>query len=324
MERIENEFRNVGFPQIARLHYELELDKNLIELLDNKIKVNYNFVKKHTENANDNCKMSVLLTFLKNGDLDGFKYFFSEFGYVDYTMQNNLLLKYTISMCLTENRYQIIKYLLEMGANAKDPECIKLAQSMRCQGYDNKVVSKIVKLLVDNGADIHIDDEYVFRMACASFYEIDMEYIKYLVESNVNIHAGNNYAICQSVYFSNYHLCKYLIESGANVNACNGFPLRCAVTSETDIENENIIELLLDAKADINVLKMDDIFICALECNGKNLKVLTNHGFDISIINKKYSPNTDAEQVIDILERNGVDLKRFVAAILSGNYIRDM
>jgi len=81
-------------------------------------------------------------------------------------------------------RLNIIKYLVERGANFRATKALQL--SAQC-GH-----SEIVKYLDEKGASIHADNEFALRMSARNgFFEI----VKYFVQRGADIHAMNDYAL---------------------------------------------------------------------------------------------------------------------------------
>ena len=83
---------------------------------------------------------------------------------------------------------------------------------LRYIGECNNV--EVVKYLIENGADIHADGDYVLLCSSDSGH---LEVVKYLIDNGVDIHAWNDLAIIHSAKNEHIELVKYLIENGADV-----------------------------------------------------------------------------------------------------------
>jgi len=72
---------------------------------------------------------------------------------------------------------------------------------------------KIVKYLVENGANIHKCDNEALRWACKSSH---LEIVRYLVENGADIHANHDQALKIAIENDHLKLVKYLVKNGAN------------------------------------------------------------------------------------------------------------
>jgi hypothetical protein len=82
------------------------------------------------------------------------------------------------------------------------------------------------KWLVENGADIHADNDMAIRV-CAEYGHLEI--IKYLVEKGANIHALYNYALRTSVCKGHLEVVKYLIKHEADISTHKDNLLRMAI-----------------------------------------------------------------------------------------------
>lgn len=271
-----------------------------------------NFIQ---DDSND-LKIQVLAMILLRGDLELFQKLWNYFNLGDYSYNDNFILKYVL-LHAREKCLETVKFLIDNG-------CRVSIESLKFF-YSNSVLIttetkiKITELLIEHGADIHIDDEFCFRMCY--YHCCDKDLLNYFLGKNVNIHIMDDYAICAAAFHNNYVACKWLIQAGANINARGGFPLKCAVQIK---DMDNILELLLDSGADTSLLDDTDLIKCCVYQNITTIKILLRHGYKIDIFNH---PKTDPEKIktrefVDLLEENGVDLKKFLIEILNG-YLRD-
>jgi len=84
---------------------------------------------------------------------------------------------------------------------------------------------KVIKLLLDKGADIHTDDNYALRLAAERGY---LEVVKLLLRSGADVHANNDYALRYAAYNGHLDVVKLLLRNGADVHASNDLALRNA------------------------------------------------------------------------------------------------
>lgn len=68
----------------------------------------------------------------------------------------------------------------------------------------------LVKLLIKNGVDLHVDNDYVLRSSCETGLTT---IVKYLIKKGANISADNNYSLKWSVRNCHLKVVKLLLES---------------------------------------------------------------------------------------------------------------
>ena len=124
-----------------------------------------------------------------------------------------------------------IKYLVENGANIHAQDDYVLRYSSR-YGYLD-----IVKCLVENGANIHTQDDCALRWSIQGGY---LDIVKYLVENGADIHADNDYALWWSVCSNYLEIVKYLIENGADQKVLFKKWSKQKIAKVFEIDNEPI------------------------------------------------------------------------------------
>ncbi|MCK9596213.1 ankyrin repeat domain-containing protein [Candidatus Pacearchaeota archaeon] len=65
-----------------------------------------------------------------------------------------------------------------------------------------------VKCLVENGVNIHVDNDISLRHSARHGY---IDIVKYLVEHGANIHTDNDEPLYFAVYYNHFDIIKYLI-----------------------------------------------------------------------------------------------------------------
>ena len=90
----------------------------------------------------------------------------------------------------------------------KDPKEDKYRANMIILGkrYDLSKVETL-KYLIENGADIHADNDAIFRYNAENG---NLDIVKYLVENGANVHAENNAAFSWSAYYSHWDVYQFL------------------------------------------------------------------------------------------------------------------
>ncbi|KAF5333028.1 hypothetical protein D9758_017222 [Tetrapyrgos nigripes] len=112
----------------------------------------------------------------------------------------------------------------------------------------------IVKVLVENGADVNAEGgDYGFALQAAALWG-DLDIVKYLVEKGADVNAkGGDYgfALHAAAYRGHLDVVKYLVEKGADVSAEGGhfgFALQAAAF-RGDLD---IVKYLVEKGADVN------------------------------------------------------------------------
>ena len=154
-------------------------------------------------------------------------------------------------------KINVIKYLVKNGATTnshfKNNEALKLAYENGCLEIATILVKnsfftsnhealiqasqygniEAVKYLVENGADVHADDDKALIFASKNG---NIEVVKYLVEYGSDIHANNDEALEQASYFGHLDVVQYLVEHGADIHANDDYALYYALQyGHTDV-----------------------------------------------------------------------------------------
>ena len=90
------------------------------------------------------------------------------------------------------------------------------------------------KLLMENGADIHIQDDHALKWSAERGYS---NIVKILIENGANIHAQDDYALRWSARKGQLDVVKFLIENGANIHADYDYALRWSKKNHLDVYN---------------------------------------------------------------------------------------
>lgn len=124
-----------------------------------------------------------------------------------------------------------------------------------------------INIFIKNKFDINVRDSNDFYRKTALLYAIlmeDFEIVKLLLENGANIECFNRYgdtALMYAVYIDNIEMVKLLLENGAKVNAkANNGATALVHTLDLDVDIE-IAKLLYEKGADVNV-KYNYISIC--------------------------------------------------------------
>ena len=192
-----------------------------------------------------------------------------------------------LSYAVNNGDIEIAKLLLENKAKIKDELLIAIKSPI----VESRI--NMMKLLIDNKANINYTDENGFNPLNIAIESGDMELTKFLITNGANVNSLMQdgvsligYAIAQN----NMDLLQILIENGANVNNTNGdswtdTPLKTASRLGLD----NVVRILLSRNADINAVDMNGntaLHTAALNSQLSVVKLLLEKNPNLDIQNK--------------------------------------
>lgn len=192
-----------------------------------------------------------------------------------------------LSYAVNNGDIEIAKLLLENKAKIKG----ELLLAIKSPIAESRI--NMIKLLIDNKANINYADEDEFTPLNIAIESGDMELTKFLITNGANVNSLMQdgvsligYAIAQN----NMDLLQILIENGANVNYTNGdswadTPLKTASRLGLD----NVVRILLSRNADINAVDMNGntaLHTAALNSQLSVVKLLLEKNPNLDIQNK--------------------------------------
>lgn len=192
-----------------------------------------------------------------------------------------------LSYVVNNGDIEIAKLLLENKAKIKG----ELLLAIKSPIVESRI--NMMKLLIDNKANINYTDENGFNPLNIAIESGNMELTKFLITNGANVNSLMQdglsligYAIAQN----NMDLLQILIENGANVNYTNGdswanTPLQTASRLGLD----NVVRILLTRNADINAVDMNGntaLHTAALNSQLSVVKLLLEKNPNLDIQNK--------------------------------------
>ena len=192
-----------------------------------------------------------------------------------------------LSYAVNNGDIEIAKLLLENKVKIKDELLIAIKSPI----VESSI--NIMKLLIENGANINYTDENGFNPLNIAIESGDMELTKFLITNGANVNSLMQdgvsligYAIAQN----NMDLLQMLIENGANVNYTNGdswanTPLQTASRLGLD----NVVRILLTRNVDINAVDINGntaLHTAALNSQLSVVKLLLEKNPNLDIQNK--------------------------------------
>lgn len=110
----------------------------------------------------------------------------------------------------------------------------------------------IIKCLIENKADVHIDNDWPLRHAVKKGR---LEIVKYLISKGANIHALDDMPLRRAAASGYLEIIKYLIENGANIHAQDDEALKWIVGGGP----LDAVEYLVDHGANVRVIKLEEL-----------------------------------------------------------------
>ena len=153
---------------------------------------------------------------------------------------------------------QIVKFLIENGADihAQEDQCF--INACTAGNLD------IAEFLIENEADIHAQDDEAFIQTCLTGY---LQIVQFLIENEADIHAQEDQGFINACSSGILEVVEFLIENEADVHTQEdqGFINAC---SSGDLQ---IVKFLIENEADIHAQE-DQGFIKA--CSNGNLELI--------------------------------------------------
>ena len=161
--------------------------------------------------------------------------------------------------------------------------------------------SKIVKLLIDNGADVNAKTENgntALMYACENSNSVEV--VKFLIDNGADVNLKNNGGMTALMSASDvsHELIELLIKSGARVNEVddNGksalmYACEKHIISSSDIE---VVKFLIDNGANVNLKSNDSetaLMNAYIRGNKELVELLINSGADVNLIDFNLKDN---------------------------------
>lgn len=192
-----------------------------------------------------------------------------------------------LSYAVNNGDIEIAKLLLENKAKIKDELLIAIKSPI----VESRI--NMMKLLIDNKANINYTDENGFNPLNIAIESGDMEVTKFLITNGANVNSLMQdgvsligYAIAQN----NMDLLQILIENGANVNYTGGdFWADTPLQMASRLGLDNVVRILLTRNADINAVDINGntaLHTAALNSQLSIVKLLLEKNPNLDIQNK--------------------------------------
>jgi len=108
-----------------------------------------------------------------------------------------------------------------------------------------------VKKLVEQGVNIHADNEFALRIASECGY---LELVKYLVEQGADVHHDQEKALYWATRNGRVKVVKYLVEQGANIDGTINIFRTACFYNKVEVVKYLVEHGVVDTHADIGHL----------------------------------------------------------------------
>nr|WBF70195.1 putative ankyrin repeat protein [Megavirus caiporensis] len=262
---------------------------------------------------------------------------------VNISDNNNLLL----NMACHRAQHPIISKLISAGIDvtANNNTAIKLVSLLFGDYYiDRSDVIMTLEILLNNGADLHVDNDFV--LCYASHDILAFRYLLQL-DHKYDITTRNNYCLlkCVHSYFNNI-ICQYdklegeefskivkrkekilidininefvvsdiikiLLNMGTNVNCNNGYIINDVVM----YGDKYLIKLFIEHGADLNLVTNNSLIHIIKSLNNNTIKLLIDNGVNISKINYEPIKNLQKIEMGNLLLEMGLSYQKVLDLI---------
>lgn len=112
-------------------------------------------------------------------------------------------------------------------------------------GERERITPQVIERLIKEGADIHADNDYVFRCAADKGY---LDVVKVLLKHGADVHLRNDYALRWAAEEGYLEIVEVLLKYGADIHAEKDFAFRWAVANK----HSKVVKLLLEHGANVH------------------------------------------------------------------------
>ncbi|AEQ33171.1 ankyrin repeat protein [Acanthamoeba polyphaga mimivirus] len=226
---------------------------------------------------------------------------FIDIFYRECMQNNDANSDYVISRLARDNYYEILRYMIDLGADPNTKTNPGKALVEAC-AHGN---TQIIELLLQYGITIEYNHESIFRHV---YMRNDIIIVNLLLNKfDLKLLQKEFYNACRC---ASIEVIKLFQNHGVEIN-CHPIKIFDSVIYNKDAK---VLEFLLNNGLELNY-EDDDIMsiirYIILDGRVSFIKILINHGFDLSYLNryaeKKYPSSLCRDEMTNILINHGVD-----------------
>lgn len=132
-------------------------------------------------------------------------------------------------LALQRGNLQLVKFCVENGININDKTVNNRWPIVEVSIYGN---IDVMKYLLEHGANLHIEQDLAFRVACV-FGRLEIaQFI--LSQEGVDVRGSDDEALMGAVENGRVEIVQWLLQMGANLHARDGMALTVAADSDSD------------------------------------------------------------------------------------------
>ena len=141
-------------------------------------------------------------------------------------------------------------------------------------GKKEKITTKVIERLIQEGADVHTREDCTLREASGNGH---LEIVKLLLEHGANVHAQEDKALRWASRNGHTKVVELLLEHGADVRAYDDEALRWASYNG----HLGVVKLLLENGADVHACKDEALRRARRNGHTEVVELLLEHGTDV-------------------------------------------
>jgi ankyrin repeat protein len=200
-----------------------------------------------------------------------------------------------LHLAILNNQYDVVRLLIEMGANIKKRSSYSYTALHFAARADNV---DIITLLLDNGMSVNVTNKWGDTPLHSAALRGSLSATEVLFRRGAAIdktHGGGRTALMDAAWKGEMEVVRFLVENGADVNKSSrskGSAL-CQATENGQLElMRYLLDNGADVKARINRRSRRPLYIATVKQNLQTVKWLIEIGADVNISTRPYHSHT--------------------------------
>lgn len=189
---------------------------------------------------------------------------------IDIQFEDNILFK----IAVYNKSDKILVYLIQMGIPINIDNGIGIRICAATEEYN-----LIIKILIENGADMSVNDNYPIKIACRKNLIYNM---KLFIDAGIDVNIDNGYLLFSAIRTRFIDGIKLLIDAGYDILAKSQHIIHYALK----YSNKEIIIFLLSLGIDFSQCTQKDLVnLIRGEASIKTFEILSKNGVDFTKLN---------------------------------------